>query len=383
MKIVFARDVLLANLTPVMGTVTTKNTITSLEGVLIETLGGDTVRFTTYDMNKGTRTTFEAVEVIEEGSYVIPANRLMQIVRVMNEGEITIEVDDRLTVHITGGASDFTMFAINGTDFPGLPELSGNRSFSVPCAVLRDAVGRVMHSVAEFDNRPVLCGAYFRVSEGRLEVVSCDSYTLSRCVVRCDVRDVEAGDTPAFSFILPGHALTELQKMLPDKGEETVRIFLAPKHAILRFGGIEFFTRMIEGQYIDYERIMPKEQPITVVVSRERLLAGLERALLIADEKIAGSGKSYVKLAVRGDILSLNSTSSNGRVYDEMPCVHEGDDLIIGFNCRYLINSVRAANTEEIRIGLKSAQESLTMVAAKENPDDDYFYLVLPVRMND
>ena len=116
MKIIFAKDDLLANLLPVMGTVTSKNTITSLEGVLVETLGGNTVRFSTYDMNKGTRTTFEALEVIEEGSYILNAQRFLQFVRVMNDGEITLEVDNRFTVRLSNGTSNFTMYAISGAD---------------------------------------------------------------------------------------------------------------------------------------------------------------------------------------------------------------------------------------------------------------------------
>ena len=183
MKIIFAKDDLLANLLPVMGTVTSKNTITSLEGVLIETLGGNTVRFSTYDMNKGTRTTFEALEVIEEGSYILNAQRFLQFVRVMNDGEITLEVDNRFTVRLSNGTSNFTMYAISGADFPTLPELTGDRGFEIAGDVLKEMIGKVSHSIAENDARPNLGGAYFEVDGNRLKVVSCDSYTLSKCAV--------------------------------------------------------------------------------------------------------------------------------------------------------------------------------------------------------
>ncbi len=382
MKIVFAKDVLLENLTPVMGTVSNKNTITSLEGVLIETLGGNTVRFSTYDMNKGTRTTFEAEEVIEEGSYIINAQRLMQIIRVMEDGEITIEVDSKYTVHIYSGKSSFTMYAISGSDFPGLPELSGDRGFDIEGDVLRDMIMRVMHSVAENDSRPNLCGVNFEVKNGKLLVVSCDSYTLSECTKTCEINSIGEVEAEEFSFILPGHALNEMVKILADH-KDVVKIYLARKHAILKAEDLIFFTRLIDGNYIDYKRIIPQGQTIFVKCDRERLLTGLERVILVADEKVQGSGRNYVKLEIKENSMILTSTSSTGRVYDEIPCEHEGEDLTIGFNCRYLINSIRVANADTLSLAMKSQNQAMIIRAAEETEEEGFFYMILPVRMTD
>lgn len=382
MKIVFTKDDLLANLTPVMGTVTTKNTITSLEGVLIETLGGNTVRFSTYDMNKGTRTTFEATEVIEEGSYIINAQRFMQFVRVMNDGEITLEVDQKFTVHISSGNASFTMYATAGADFPTLPELSGDRGFSVSGEVLKDMIARVSHSIAENDSRPSLCGAYFTIEGNVMQVVSCDSYTLSRCSVTCDITGIGESGATTFSFILPGHALGEMNKILSERKGD-VRIVLARKHAILHVEGLLFFTRLIDGAYFDYERIIPHDQSIFVTCDKDRLVSCLDRALLIAEEKMQSRDKSYVKLDLCGNMIHITSSSYSGRVYDEMPCSHEGEDLTIAFNCRYLLNSIRAADTDTLKLSFRSASQAVTIEAAEPKEDKSFFYLLLPVRMND
>ena len=382
MKIVFTKDIIISNLLPVMGTVSNKNTITSIEGVLIETLGGDKVRFSSYDMNKGTRMTFDAVEVIEEGSYIINAQRLLQIVRLMGDEEIVLTVDEKLGVTIESGRSSFSLYALSGKDFPSLPELSGETQLFMSCAVLKKMISRVIHSIAENDSRPALCGALFRMEENFMELISCDSYTLSRCSIRAGIRCHLTDGKTAISFILPGHALNELIRLLPDK-EEEVRVSLARKHAIVEYGDLLFFTRMIDSEYFDYERILPKAQTIHVTCDRDRLLSGLERANLVAEEKIAGSGRSYVKLEVKGDTLSLTSVSVNGRVYDEMPCTHEGEDIIIGFNCRYLINSVRVADADRLSITLKSPNQAMTIEAAEEKEDEKFFYMILPVRMNE
>lgn len=381
MKIVFKKSKLLEKLYPTMSTVSTKNTIPSIEGVLIETMGGNTVRLSTYDMNKGVRATLEAERVLAPGSFIISANRLLQIIKVLSEDELTIEVSDDLIATVTSGKASFSLSALPGKDFPTLPELNGSRGFEVESEVLKEMISRVLHSVAEQDSRPMLCGAYFRISENRMEVISCDSYTLSRRAVTCDLRDIGEISVMDFSFLVPGHALNELVRILGD-GDEITCVKIARKHAIFFFNDIIFFTRMIDSEYIDYERITPKDQPIRVTVDRDRFLAALERATLIAEEKIVGSGRSYVKLILDGNQMQITSTSANGKVYDELPITHEGEDLEIGFNCRYLINSIRATEGELLDLGFKSPTMSLTIDPHEKNEDRKFFYMVLPVRMN-
>ena len=381
MKIVFSKQKLLDKLYPAMGTVSTKNTIPSIEGVLMETLGQNKVRLSTYDMNKGVRATLEAEDVIEEGSYIINASRLLSILKVLSGDTVTIEVDENFHAKISAGRASFSLSALRGSDFPSLPELSGSRGFALPAGVLKDMIARVLHSVAEQDSRPMLCGAFFRIGAGQMEVISCDSYTLSRCSVLCPLRDIGEVSVLDFSFLIPGHALNELVRILGDE-EETVSVMIARKHAIFSFRDIVFFTRMIDSEYIDYERIIPKDQTIHVTVERERLLEALERAGLIAEERIQGSGRSYVKIILDGDRMILTSTSVNGNVFDELPIEHEGDNLEIGFNCRYLINSIRAATGEKIRLDFRSPTQSVTVTPFEEEEKRKYFYMILPVRMN-
>ena len=377
-------------LTPAMGTVSNKNTITSIEGVLIEALSGDKVRISTYDMNKGVRSTFDVVSVEREGKFILNAQRLYQTIRVLPEDEVTIEVNEKLNCTITSGKASFSMFAMKGEDFPNLPDLITDRGFSVSAENVKKMIGKVSHSVADQDNRPMLCGAFFKISENKLEVVSCDSYTLSICSLNCNITSI-GNDAPNYSFIIPGHALSELSKNLSDymdsakgnDGDDTVKFYLSRKHAIVRRGDNVFFTRTIDSEYIDYRRITPKDNDITVTLDRESFLDGLERANIIAEEKIQGSGRSYVKLGVEDQFLAITSTSVNGKVFDELECVHEGGDIEIGFNCRYLINSVKVAEGENIKITLKSPTTAITIEPTELDEDFTYYYMILPVRMNE
>ena len=382
MRFTVSKSTFINKLTPAMGTVSNKGTITAIEGVLIETVDGK-IRISTYDMTKGVRSSFDAIEIEREGKYIINAQRLYQTVRVMPEDEVTIDVNDKLNCTISSGKASFSMFAMKGEDFPNLPELSGDRGFEISSEKIRLMISKVAHSIAEVDNRPMLCGAYFKISRDNLEVVSCDSYTLSRCSVKCSITSLFAANDIDFSFIIPGHALSELSKNLADGDEENVHFYISRKHAIIKKGDSIFFTRTIDSEYIDYNRIIPKDNDIIITIDRERFLDGLERANIVADEKIKGSTRSYVKLTTDDQFISITSASVNGKVSDEMECVHEGRDIEIGFNCRYLINSVKVAEGENIKITLKSPTQAITIEPAEEDEKFKYFYMILPVRMNE
>jgi len=382
MKFTVSKSDLMQKLTPAMGTVSNKNTITAIEGVLIETLEDNKIQISTYDMNKGFRAVINAVSIEREGRFILNAQRLYQTVRVLPDDDITFDINDKLNCEITSGKSFFSMFALKGVDFPNLPDLTTDSGFVISAELLKTMISKVSHSIAEQDNRPMLCGAFFRIKNDNIEVVSCDSYTLSKCSTKCEISSLSLDGEVDYSFIIPGHALGELSKILSEGKEEKVKFYLSRKHAIVKKEDTVFFTRVIDSDYIDYNRIIPKENDIFVTVDRDRLLTGLERANIIAEEKIQGSGRSYVKITVEDQYLSLSSHSLHGGVSDEMDCVHEGTDIEIGFNCRYLINSVRVADGENIRITLKSANQAITIEPTEKDGTFNYFYMILPVRMN-
>ena len=369
-------------LTPAMGTVSNKNTITAIEGILIEALDNSKIRISSYDMNKGFRATIDAIEIERQGKFIINAQRLYQTVRVLPDDDITIDVNDKLNCEISCGKASFSMFAHKGEDFPNLPDLITDTGFSVSADVMKKMIGKVAHSIADQDKRPMLCGAFFKITNEGMEVVSCDSYRLSKCNIKCDIKSVSAGSDIDLSFILPGHALGELSKVLSDGKEEDVNVYVSRKHAIVNKDNVIFFTRTIDSEYIDYNRMIPRDNTIVVNIDRERLLSGLERANIIAEEKIQGSGKSYVKISVSDQYLALTSSSVHGCVNDEMDCVHEGEDIEIGFNCRYLIDSVKVAEGENIYIKFKNPNQAITIEAVESDESFSYFYVIVPVRMD-
>lgn len=384
MKFTVLKSVFMNVLTPAMSTVSNKNTITSIEGVLIETLSDRTVQISTYDMNKGIRATFEPTSIEREGKFIINAQRLYQTIRVLPDDEVTIDINDKLNCEITCGEASFSIFANRGADFPNLPDLTSDSGFEVKTSTLKKIISKVNHSIAVQDNRIMLTGAFFKIDNSGMEVVSCDNYTLSKCNVRCEINSLfKDGADFNYSFIVPGHAINELVRILPDSNDFVCKFFVSRKHAIIDCGNLIFFTRTIESDYINYDRLIPRDNHISVVVERERILSGLERANIIAEEKIQGSGRSYVKLTADNGTLTISSSSVNGKLIDEMSCIQEGEKIEIGFNCRFIINSIKASEGDCVKIKFKSPTQAITIEPEVENEEFNYFYMILPVRMNE
>jgi DNA polymerase-3 subunit beta len=216
-------------------------------------------------------------------------------------------------------------------------------------------------------------------------LVTCDSFKLAKCVRTTDIgnenRDKE---DVSFLFIIPNKTVNELYKLLVSDDEDAiVKIYYMRKYIIVELNGITFFSRLVEGEYIDFNRIIIKNHTVKISMDKEDLLSALERAALVTEEKIAGSLRSHVKLIFEGNLLKITANSSAGSTYDEIEINDIGAPLTIGFNNRYLINSVRACNSERIRLSLSSNLSSLNIVPAEAKEGIEEVFMLLPVRLKD
>lgn len=384
MKIVFRKDILSAAVSPLMSGVSTKMTLAATEGILIEASLPNTCVMTTYDIEKGVRITVEA-DVIEAGAAIISASKLNQIVRVMDGGDITLTVDERNCATIVSGRSSHTLTALPAKDFPEIPRLTSAQGFSVSQKVVRSMIAKCMYAMGVNDQRPVLNGLFFSVSDGKLHTVSCDSFKMATCATKTDLVGLEGSDTvDNLRFILPNKSVSELYKLLGDKDEDAiVTVYVSRKNIVFVMGDITFFTKLIEGEYIDYNRIILRNHRIFVYVDRESLISALEHAALITEEKVAGSVRSHVRLEIAEHILKISATSGTGSAYDEVAIGHEGDDLVIAFNNRYLIDSLRACSADRVKISMSSALSSINIEPGDEDTVDEDLFMLLPVRMKD
>lgn len=384
MKITFDRQHVLNATAPLMCATSGKSTLSATEGILIEAKHPDVCTMTTYDLEKGVRVSVEA-KVVEEGTFIINAQKFVQTLRVMSEGEVTLTVNAQLSATMESGRFSHKMSALKGADFPDLPRLESERGFTLTEGTLRTMLGKTMHAMATDDQRrPILNGCFFDVKGDRLMLVACDSFRLAKCTTKAEIdNNNKDGSDLNFRFIVPIKTVNELVRLV-GYGDEKVRIHMMRKHIIFYVGDIIFFSRLLEGDYIDFDRIIIRQHKIHVTVERDAFLSALERAALITEEKISGRMQSHVKLELEGDVLKVLAASAAGSTYDELEVEHDGGDILIAFNNKYLIDAVRACDANKLQISLSSPLTSINIEPGegKEEDTEDLFML-LPVKMKE
>lgn len=383
MKVIFNKNEINEAISPLMCAVSGKATISAIDGILIDAKEDGSCILTTFDLEKGMRVRMNA-DVKEPGFYIINAQKLAQTIRVMEGDEILLTVNENKQACISSGKSNYKMQALDGREYPEIPNLVTERGFVVSQSVLRTMLEKVMFAMAVNDQRPVLNGCFFHVTDSELLAVSCDSYKMAKCAVKADIENKNTDRAGLnYRFIVPTKTVGELYKLLKDDERETVRIYMSRRNIIFNIGELVFFSRLIDGEYIDYNRIILGNHRIFVNVKREVLISALERAALVTEERVAGSVPSHVKLQFEGDLLKISATSSLGSTYDEVDIEHEGDDLLIAFNNRYLINSLRAGEAETVRISMTSALTGINIQPSEPREDLEELFMLLPVRMKE
>ncbi len=382
MKVRFDRDTLLAVLTPAASVAPARNTIKAIEGVLLECPGPQegTCQLTAYDMEKGLRTAVEAT-TLQEGKYIINSQNLLQIVRSLPAGELQIEVDEKNRAHISSGSSTFEIGALPGESFPSLPLLSGDRNYKIPQYLLRDMITKTIFAISQNAQKPIFTGVYFSIEGNLLRCVGCDGNRLGLAQTSLEERGPDA------SFIVPGRILSEILRMIRDT-EEEVTFCLATRHVIFHIDGFTYFSRLIDGEYLDYGRILPGEYNRTAYLQGPALMHAMERASLVTEDKLGGSNsKTYIKLEFEEKLLKISSSSAGGSVYEELPASMTGEKLVIAFNCRYLMDALKAmGDVETICLRMNGPLMGMSMEPAEGDKEEkrkiEYTLFIMPLRMN-
>ncbi len=384
MKIIFDKSKVAAAVAPLMCSVSNKSVLPAIEGILIEAKSPDICVLTTYDLDKGVRTQIEA-KVIEEGSFIINAQKFNQTLKVMGGDEITLTVDDKMIACISCGRSSHRMSALRGADFPAIPDLVSDRSFTVSESVLKKMINQVSFAMAVNDQRVVLNGCFFKITDNSVLTVACDGFKGAKCERSTELenRNTNGNAHLDYQFIVPVKTVNELSKLLSDDEEDITQIYVTRKHIVFVIGELTFFSRLVDGAYIDYERIIIKNHKITVGIDKYELLSALERAALVTEERIAGSVRSHVRLELMGDVLKVSATSASGSTYEEIPVQKEGPDLVIAFRNRYLIDSVRSCDSEKLKISLSTALTSINIEPEEAEEGREEIFMILPVRMKE
>lgn len=344
-----------------------KSPIPALEGLLVE--AGQDVRITGYDLKKGIYTSFPA-DVADSGSIVLNTRLFGEIVRSLPDGIVTVELTNGSSVSITCEASDFSILGTDASEYPELPSVDRQNSVSIPQNVLSKMIRQTIFAVSDNESRPIYTGSLFDISGETLTIVSVDGYRLA---LRRE--NVDNGDVEDCSFIVPGTALSDVEKLCADT-DEKVEITVGSKHISFSVGQTVLVSRRLEGEFLNYKKSIPTEFGTVVETNRDDLMKTVSRVSLIIDEKT----KNPLRITVGDNSLDIRCRTGIGSAVDQCSVkVNGSTGLTIGFNNRYLLDALKAAPTDTVHIGLNTASSPCVILPADGN--DSFSYMILPVRL--
>lgn len=338
----------------------------ALEGILIE--AADTVKLTGYDLVKGIYTSF-AADVSEAGSVVLSARLFDNIIKSLPEDIVTVEADEKNMTRIRCGNADFSIMGTDADNYPELPTVERQQYISLPQKTLKSMINQTIFAVSDNEARPVYTGALFELSGGKLTVISVDGYRLA---LRRETP--ESVNIPDCSFIAPGAALQDLEKMCGD-GEDDVTIILGAKHISFSVGSYVLLTRRLEGEFLDYKKAIPSQFSHRLTVERTKLLKAVDRVSLIIDDRI----KNPLRCVFGDGRVNMYCVTALGKGEDICDYKGDGGNIEIGFNNRYLQDALRAAPGDSLELCLSSGSSPCVILPA--DGSDKFLYMILPVRL--
>lgn len=320
------------------------------------------------DLDLGIRTEIDAT-VREEGEIAINAKMFSEIIRRLPSDIITLKEGENREIKISSGLSDFSLKGQDAAQFPELPTVGEGENFVLSQKVFRDMIKNTIFSIAPEDSgRAVLTGELMDIRDGYLYLVSVDGFRIS--MRRCAVNYSE--DKKA---VVPGKALNELQKILEGEDDALVNISLIGNHAKFEIDKTVVLTRLVEGEFLQYQRNLNMEYPAFAQVNTKDLLESVDRAALISRE----SKNSPIRFQIERDRMVITSNAESSSVHEELPCAYNGEDLAIAFNPKYFMDALKAIESEKINIYFST---SLIPCVMKDPEADDYKYLILPIRLH-
>ena len=346
--------------------VAAKSSIPALEGILLE--GTTCLTLSGYNMQTGIRTAFEA-EVHQEGRIVLNARLFGEIIRKMPDDIIVFAADEKYMVHLSCGDASFDILGLSAEDYPELPEVDDEYSVSIQQRTLKAMINQTSFAVSTNESRPVHTGSLFEISDAGLTVVSVDGFRLA--LRREPLEKIEGG---SFRFVAPGSALKEVENICQDS-DELIQVIQGKRHLLFEAGSTQLICRRLEGEFLDYRNAVPRNNPICVEVENKAMLESLDRVSVVISEKL----KSPVRCVFESDRVFLSAKTGNGEAKDICPVSGDGAGLEIGFNNRYLMDALRYAPAERVRMELNTGISPCIITPV--SGDDNFLYMVLPVRL--
>lgn len=343
--------------------ISSRTTLQILDGILIQTLNNK-LKLTATDLEISIETFVDA-DIQIEGSIVANSRIFGDIIRKLPDSIIEVEVKDA-NINIKCENSEFNILGNYAVDYPDLPIILQKDSFNMPMDLFKDAIRQTVFATSQDETRPTLSGVLLDISNNNISFVALDGYRLS-------LRKAHTNSDLDLKLIIPGRTLNEINKILDDR-EENIELSAAPGHVLFNIGDTVVYSRLLEGQFFNYKDIIRNDHKSKVIVNRRDFQNALERASLLAREEKA----NLIKLSIVDDNVIIKSNSEIGDVFERLLSKKDGENLNIAFNSRYILEGIKIIDSEEIQLNFMG---SINPCIINGVEDDNYTYLVLPVRL--
>ncbi len=365
MKIICNTSVLAEACNIVQRGVPQKSTLPATEGILLHAKNSQ-LTLTGYDLEVGITTTIEC-STETEGSIVLNARLLCDILRRLPAQSVTINCDSHNLCKITSGEAEFSLVGIPADDYPELPTVSGGIPFAIKQGILKNMVKQTIFAVAVQDIKPVHKGIKFEVENNNLRLISCDGFRLA---IRNETIEYAGED---MTFVVPAKTLSEVVK-LTDDDDANITFSIGKKFIYFEIGNYRIISRLLEGEFFNYKNAIPSESTTKARVNLKLILDSVERTSLLITSKI----KSPVRCIFDDNTIRISSATSLGAATDKIPASIEGKRLEIGFNNTYLTDCLRTVDVDEIKIELSSP---VSPIIIKPVEGDNFIFLIIPMRL--
>ena len=362
MKIKVSKESLAQGIQTVQGVVSTKITLPILSNILIET-NKNSLKLNATDLDIGVSCEIP-VETLEEGAITVPAKRFSDIIKELPSGDIQIHVKKNNQVDIEGVNCRFKLIGLPKDEFPKFPEFKDRDEIKVKQAVFKDMLRLTSFAVSHEESRYILNGILIEVSDGKIRMVATDGRRLAKIE-----KKIETSVKEDIQIIIPIKAIQEISRNLSEEGD--VSFIVGANQVLFNINGTLIAARVIEGEFPNYNQVIPKPVDQRIKMNTQDLLSSIRRANLLATPDFQA-----VKFEVFSDKMVISkSTPDIGESREEINVDYGGNELVVGFNPQFLIDFLKNINDEEINMELLGVDKPAVMRM------DDYLYLALPMRI--
>ena len=348
--------------------VTARTTIPILKGILLRVDENGELTMAASDLDLSIENKLE-VENFEPGEIVVQAKLFSDIIRKLPNSQVSVELEQE-NIIIKCASSEFNILGLSSDEFPNINiDIDSKEKIAFDKEILKDMIRKTSFAASIDESRGVITGVLIEIKERKLNMVALDGFRMA--VTRENIINKKEQN-----IIIPAKIINEISKIITENENELqdVELYINEKRAVFFIGDTKVILRLLEGDFVDYNNILPKDSKCRVVVNREDLLESIERASLLA--KVGKN--NLIKLDIRAGNMEVTSKSEEGNVKEEVIISKEGEDLIIGFNSKYMIEALKAIDDESITMNFNT---SISPCLLKPISGEEYEYLVLPVRI--